>query len=72
MSSLQLYEGDDASEGGVSHASSGYVYRGPPVDAEGRLLDPRKLWEVKQDNIPEEDLDLFTGSFVPQQMSAKV
>ena len=43
----------------------------PIVDSEGRLLDPRKIWESKQHNIPE-DREKFLSKWVPQQMSSKV
>ena len=46
-----------------------YGYQGslePIVDAEGRLLDPVKIWESKQINIPG-DPDDFIADWVEQR-----
>jgi hypothetical protein len=63
---MEPYSGDGDS---VSHGGS--EYRGPPIDSESRLLDPRKLWEAKQDNIPE-DLEIFVSKWSEQIMSSKI
>ena len=44
---------------------------GPIVDSEGRILDPHKIWEAKQNHLPEE-VDIFVKDWSPQQMSPKL